>query len=103
MGKTTIQSTVMSGSNSNGNWIKFANGIMICYGEVSIASNNWGGTFTFPQTFISNPFVIESITVTGNNVCGINSKTILTTNVAYSTTTNSYNRVIYAIAIGRWK
>lgn len=55
-----------SGSNSNGSWIRFADGSMICWktimGTIDI-TNEWGNLYSsqdiscgyFPQTFVSRP------------------------------------------------
>lgn len=54
------------GSNTNGNWIKYENGTMICYATKSATMGAWSSSgslyqatnttnITFPQTFISKP------------------------------------------------
>ena len=63
-----INNIVESGSNSNGNYIKYVDGTMICYKQISGNSNLalWGGSIyysdteagTFPQSFISTPAVL---------------------------------------------
>ena len=69
----------MSGSNSNGSWIKFADGTMICYGFKNIGGTTTGGNVdgslyyvdigllhSFPQEFIDIPNVkINVYTNTG--------------------------------------
>lgn len=46
-----------SGGNDNGNWIKFADGTMICYGSGSISASSSRGytTITYPETFSKTP------------------------------------------------
>ena len=69
----TINSIVESGSNENGNWIKYADGTMICtatkvFKKIDI-NNSWGSLYetaeltlgNFPQQCISTPTVINSI------------------------------------------
>lgn len=62
--KTLINGVVESGSNDNGNWIKFADGTMICYGNKNLSPITvdvaWGSMYesankydfgSFPQEF----------------------------------------------------
>lgn len=70
---TTI---IESGSNSNGSYIKYADGTMICYKEIQVTSNitnSWGNLYestsavslgTWAETFISTP----TINITNLNV-----------------------------------
>lgn len=113
---------VESGSNSNGRYIKYSDGTMICHkrvtGTVNI-STTWGNGYTsgadnsislgnFPAKFITRPTVnvtlergssncwlISNINV-GTQTAGIVSLARFTsaTNVAYT---------LNVIAIGRWK
>ena len=51
---------ISSGSNSNGSWVEFPDGTMICYGYVRITQSIPGNgmstyTITFPQTFEGTP------------------------------------------------
>lgn len=72
-----INSIVESGSNENGNWIKYADGTMICTKEITLTTamtNSWGALYesdtlslgNFPQTFISKPIV----SITNNGTAG---------------------------------
>lgn len=113
-----INSVVESGNNSNGKWVKYKDGTMICYGNVTGTSSalTWYWTFckrtdyitfTFPQQFISVP----NVSLTTNEFCSIS---VLMAN-NYPTTTqgqftvlrvsdgNDYNYNVYYIAIGKWK
>lgn len=110
-----------SGANSNGSYIRYKNGIMICYHSI-LKSNvaftkNTSGTYyfinenyehlydwTYPQQFIGVPKVITTVSSSGyvNACCGNISRTaarvLSTTN--YNTSTNiTFNMV----AIGKWK
>ena len=105
------------GSNTNGNYIKFANGILICYKSHPITTSmtsSWGGWYesptqnlgSFPVNFIAKPIIqatvsygtaaIESILSTSTNSWG---STILYRPVS----TSSYTYYVDLIAIGKWK
>ena len=108
----------MSGSNENGNWIKFPDGTMICwgtkkYGSISF-SNSWGSLYdtpkfnlgNFPQSFAEVPTVTlqscygatcwpESINPTRSSI----GETWL-----MRPTSGAYDNIhLFYIAIGRWK
>lgn len=116
------QADIESGSNANGNWIKYSDGTMICTmkgtGTANL-SNSWGSvyygeistTFTFPQEFIAIPNVQISAFPTGSSAfwVGTNATPVITTssykNVALIRPTSASN-VAYEIdivAIGKWK
>lgn len=119
--ENAINSVVGSGSNSNGNWIKFSDGTMICYHSIlksNVAFNkNTSGTYffinenyehlydwTYPQEFIGVPKVITTVSSSGyvNACCG----NILRTEarVLSSTNYNTSNDITFNIvAIGKWK
>ena len=105
------------GSNTNGNYIKFANGILICYKSHQITASmtsSWGGWYesptqnlgSFPVNFIAKPIIqatvsygtaaIESILNTSTSSWG---STILYRPVS----TSSYTYYVDLIAIGKWK
>ena len=105
------------GSNANGNYIKFANGILICYKSHQITTSmtsSWGGWYesstqnlgSFPVNFIEKPIVqatvsygtasIESILNTSTTSWG---STVLYRPVS----TSSYTYYVDLIAIGKWK
>jgi len=54
-----------SGNNSNGEYVKFADGTMMCWGTINIGAVSSksiaDGTATFPIAFISSPFVTAEI------------------------------------------
>ena len=116
-----INSVVSSGSNTNGNYVKYADGTMICYGEKS-GSTTWSDYWsfckrspdsansalevTFPQTFISTPI----IQLTGNHqgyIFAVNVFSVSTTTlkvVAFKPTSTSSTNYQYSwLAIGKWK
>jgi hypothetical protein len=54
-------SVVQSGSNSNGNWIRLANGTQICRGQVTFSGNGWkpsSPVISYPMAFIAPPTTV---------------------------------------------
>ena len=114
---TNLTKITDSGSNANGNYIKFQDGTMICYKSVSSAveiTTAWGSLYegslnlgSWPATFISAPEV--SITNRGIPGAMIESfKTIPTTTSAGEVylvrpTSVTLTFTLSVIAIGRWK
>lgn len=116
-----INSIIESGSNENGNWIKYVDGTMICTKTISITTpitSPWGALFEsgdvilgqFPQTFISNP----RVSVTNNSSSGVGALI----EAVFGVTTTSAGKcwlcrgtsrdsqvpyVLDIIAIGKWK
>lgn len=99
------------GSNTNGNWVKYPDGTMICWGAKTVSTNSSGGRFgyygsasaTFPQTFSSIPNVATNYyksPVYWNSSAP--SVTASGCTVALAGDTNATNTVTY-IAVGRWK
>ena len=108
---------IESGSNSNGTWIKFSDGTMICsYYNNSFSCNitnaalggyrSTGMSWNFPAQFLSGtiPVVIGS----GDGNLGIVSaygKTNTYGVFTFSAVTSqeTADRVVHLLAIGRWK
>lgn len=123
----TINGIVESGSNANGNWIKYADGTMICTAtklfENIDVNNSWGSLHetaeltlgNFPQQFISTPTGINCIMITNSNSSGKGSAGFIeyiveTTNtswgktaIAKATSSVAANIGLSLIAIGKWK
>lgn len=117
-----INSVVESGSNSNGNWIKYADGTMICTRSIEKqipCTSTWGSLFygfdsdvyNFAQEFITPPLLylfayqrLQSSFWLSNYY-----NTIITTtgfhNYAIMRATSSENvtYTLNVLAIGRWK
>ena len=110
---------VESGSNANGNYVKYVDGTMICYGEKnpSLTINiSWGTLYrsetfniTYPATFTTDPSF--NITIKGGTsafVLNWNAPANFKTNtgdyvvVRPDTRASSYYPMTW-IAIGRWK
>ena len=123
----SINGIVESGSNENGNWIKYNDGTMICtsvklFENVSV-TNSWGNLYetpelslgNFPQSFISTPEGINCIMINNGNSSGKGSGGFVeyiigTTNtswgktaIAKPTSVAKANIGLSLIAIGKWK
>lgn len=116
-----INGIIESGSNSNGNYIKYNDGTLICYMRKRITNitidtafgsmyvNNADIVFTFPQQFIERPTFNANV---------IDASTGLLLNYSQSSDTKNYSDgyriarpntapektyILNAIAIGKWK
>ena len=122
-----VNGIVESGSNENGNWIKFVDGTMICTAtkvfETIDINNSWGNLYesaeltlgNFPQPFISTPTGINCIMITNANTnnkgsAGFIEYIVETTNtswgktaIAKATSSVAANIGLSLIAIGKWK
>ncbi len=108
---------IESGSGSNGNWVKYADGTMICYNRESFTPSSMSAygsiyysnalTWNFPQAFTSAPIVNFNIEGGTGIYWQIGSS-------ATASTTKAYTRVgsgtaatvaidISEMAIGKWK
>ena len=114
------EEVVDSGSNENGEWIKYSNGKMICWGAIDLGYVDtltpWGVVYesgqkslgNFPQTFAEKPKVfLEQLT---GGTCYPESLGDTTTTTSIGTTwfwrpkQDGCQGVIYSyLAIGRWK
>lgn len=120
-----INGIVESGSNETGNWIKYNDGTMICYGTINIGPTSTDGhsdgslwyvdinlQHSFPQKFISKP-IIRINAYTNENadlhylwVCTkYNSVTpsLFRSYRIYSPTNTTMVVTLDYIAIGKWK
>ena len=90
---------IESGSNSEGSWVKFPDGTMICYGRYE---GNTPGPYTFPQAYIDNNIHIQISMYGSENPQPISEqapKDITTTDFRR----DSESWGFMYIAIGRWK
>lgn len=113
---------VDSGSNTNGDYIKFSDGTMICYREISQninIDNSWGSlyygadttSYNFAQTFSTAPKVIVGLRPSASVGCWLvfqDSVSITTSSysglyVARPNSANSVGVVFTILAIGKWK
>lgn len=114
--KNKLDTIVESGSNDDGNWIKFSNGTMICICSVvrNIANTTaWNNMFIgdilnipFPQTFVEL-YSCNIDLYTTRNVWKMSGGIPSTsgTNTFYSISPESFTTDIQinVIAIGKWK
>lgn len=119
---TELSNVFDSGTNTNGSWIKYSDGTMICAGKKNSGTITWSSDSNhylksdltyddFPQTFISQPIVtktIESVSPVYRYMGIIGGSAPTTTNPG------TYNLITYwnasgtsviasYIAIGKWK
>lgn len=116
-----INNIIKSGSNSNGNWVKFEDGTMITYQEieVEIACNTaWGNLFVgnyatainFPQTFKELPKVLIDLKLKAGACFKVEWEVPIITTSSYKnigigrgTTSDAVGLTITLYAIGKWK
>jgi len=109
---------VEMGSNSNGTYVKWENGLMVCFGTATISTainTAWGPlfesgqkTFTFPATFAAAPSCSASCragglsawVVFGSDLSATSAPYTLVRPVKENTTITCY---VEWHAIGKWK
>ena len=111
---------ITSGSNDNGNWIKYADGTMICYINKLMSDftyNNltivYSADCTFPANFIEIPCVIATAHAPVSYDVTVKASSIEKSSVnvkyyAFNPTSKAYesdctNGSINIVAIGKWK
>ena len=104
---------IESGSNANGEFVKYADGTMICTGTAA-SGGSWSSlgtamfqtltaTWTFPATFASGPTVSgasDSVSVLAS--ASISTATNVTTRAISGVNSVALPRTNYLTAIGRW-
>ena len=112
-----IGSEIESGSNTNGKYIKYSDGTMLCYGIVtgtSTLSDYWGQfertqdiAISYPQTFVSTPTLnINNEGVDGGPVSVIiisNGASNCAVQLLKANGSSDASYKIHYVAIGRWK
>lgn len=118
-----IAGVVESGSNENGSWLKFGNGVMICWHKVSLGNLSMmesGGTnryyyissngnnqmqWMFPKEFVMEPSVNISLESNGYSCVSLGS--VIATYVLFWTwapyASEFRSCKLNCFAIGRWK
>jgi hypothetical protein len=113
---TYINGIVESGNNTNGEWIKFVDGTMICYYDsgtdsITVVSNDiTDAEIVFPQQFISSPLVStimnsDSTSATMGYIQH-SAKSVTTSGFTFRwfSKDSTYRAPYYGyIAIGKWK
>lgn len=103
---------IQTGSTADGNYVKFSDGTMVCYGNRIQKTTNSNGIarFDFPAKFINIPAVIPSFIAINTvfQACNINwanseylEMYIINTSAGTKLTNTDVN--LYYIAFGRWK
>jgi len=93
---------IESGSNSNGRWIKFRDGTMICWHQTGILGSGQVGVIPYPTLFLLNSTVCLSVSPVPYNawlysVVGFGGWG------GYTINTSGPGNAAQIIAIGRWK
>jgi len=110
-----FDTTITSGSNSNGSFIKFGDGTMICFYKDTVLQQTTvaqgaiytsdGRVYTFASAFIASPIIIPGVSVSAYQAWPSWSGS--TTNTATTIALNSPNVAgtgwVMYVAIGRWK
>ncbi len=112
-----VGAVIERGSNSNGDYVKFADGTLICTGSRvgALSTNQYAGvtnlraaeyTWFFPAPFLAG--TVPSIAGHGGDQSyagwlGAAGLTATQCNVVYFTATVSPTAFLYPIAIGRWR
>lgn len=109
---------VESGSNSNGSWIKYSDGTMICYQSFTCNVNystKYGSGYyaeitdeikSFPVSFIETPKVSIGLATNYGIGCALrdtNSEKCATNIFVYTFASRTDTITLNIIAIGRWK
>ena len=106
---------VESGSNSDGGWVRYADGTQICSKAqvVSTAASStagFGGVFTFPASFISTGglTIVPSALVNDSNddiniTCSYRQLTASSVRIVGAKLQTTGSVALGAVAIGRWK
>lgn len=114
-GWTETTPIIESGSNANGNWIKYNDGTMICYGVYTNTLNITSlyediyyantGTITFPVEFNAIPLLYSQTNLAGGGFTfyGNYTKTSFTGYVWKIQSASNYNTRVHWLAIGKWK
>lgn len=114
-----VSTIIESGSNSNGSYIKFADGTMICYKKIQVTSNitnRWGNLYesasavslgNWAETFISTPTMsVTKLTGRGAWLELVENYSATSCGTTYFVSAVSNSNVslnVGIIGIGKWK
>lgn len=109
---------VESGTNANGSWVKFGNGMMICrhradFGPVNTSANtlfrSGNLSWTFPQAFVDSQVYTHGTVQYGWESVWVASSSESSSVTQYKfrlislSSASSLNIAVNLLAIGRWK
>lgn len=110
-----LDNVIESGSNENGNWVKFADGTQICSGTIEVDLSVWrftAGYKQYPQPFVggvaisyarhSPPVDYQAQMKALGSLVPNNNQTAVMFGVGEPTTQQNIFTLTYT-AIGRWK
>lgn len=104
-----------TGSNANGSWIRFANGVQVCWHALPVATSNFAVSplyktapavaWTFPQAFVGAPVCVAGVRWDNGTVVGVEFTGSSASSVGYAVvgTTATARGIPMLGAIGRWK
>lgn len=104
-----------TGSNANGSWIRFANGVQVCWHTLPVAASNFATsplyktapavTWSFPQAFVGAPVCVAGVRWDNGTVVGVEFSSANAASVGYAVvgTTATTRGIPMLGAIGRWK
>ncbi len=110
---------IEQGSNSNGSYVRWSNGLQVCWGSKTIPGTGWSGSgdkwwlrnqsLTFPATFDSAPRFVgsvrdASVSLRSAKLAKFDVGTSGVTDVSFNGWGTSSNDIaLHWLAIGRWK
>lgn len=100
-----VANLIEIGSNSNGSYIKYSNGILVCYHTLSVKGDQ---EITLPKYYKDQHYVCQ-VQLLGRSVMDMAPVTI-TSNIGFKVNIYGYNgsvvsndRVISYFTLGKWK
>ena len=119
VGALSAGNIIESGSNANGNYVKFADGTQVCWASITdIIDIIYSGEAlfrsetiwrTYPATFIAVPTVAVNLSLIEEGASAVVLCALGTVNTnsascrAYAETSSTRNLAMHYLAIGRWK
>lgn len=108
VGDVNAGSVIASGSNSNGYWVRYADGTQICYGHANFPGTGWEGkAWQYPMAFINGP--VATASGMGDNpgfgaapILEVQNSGLIFRKFVGSTENTEWAR-FSVVVIGRWK
>ena len=113
----TLANIVETGGSSSGNYIKFSNGVMICYGKKTVSTGSWaqwGNAVNWDESnVLSFPHTFDNAISCTTTICGSFAASIVRTQfdnngitqITFSRASgaNNSDMIFSYIAIGTWQ